>query len=53
MDLENIQRAGILIAREACALNTDFKNQLFTIDKKKFLATNSCIYAKMIELLKL
>jgi len=45
--------AGMLIAREAGAVVTDFSNQLFTIDQKEILATNGKIHGEMLEVLKL
>ena len=43
--------AGILIAREAGAVVTDFANQPFTLDKKEILATNGKIHDQMLSLL--
>ncbi len=44
--------AGVLIAREAGAIVTDFSGADFTIDKKEILATNGKIHKKMTSLLK-
>ncbi len=43
--------AGILIAREAGAVITDFSNRPFTIEKKEIVATNGHIHHEMLEIL--
>ena len=45
--------AGELIAREAGAVVTDFKNNPFSVDMKEILATNGKIHESMLFLLKL
>jgi myo-inositol-1(or 4)-monophosphatase len=45
--------AGMLIAREAGAVVTDFFNNPFTIDKKEILATNGRIHDEMLSLLEI
>jgi myo-inositol-1(or 4)-monophosphatase len=45
--------AGVVIAREAGALVTDFSGNSFEIDKKEILTTNGKIHNKMILLLEL
>ncbi len=45
--------AGMLIAQEAGAAITDFKNKPFSIDKDEILATNGKIHNKMISLLEI
>ncbi len=44
--------AGVLIAKEAGAIVTDFSGGDFSIEKKEILATNGKIHKKMISLLK-
>ncbi len=43
--------AGMLIAKEAGAMVTDFSNKPFAVDKKEILATNSKIHKEMLSLL--
>lgn len=43
--------AGVLIAREAGAMVTDFSNKPFTIYKKEIIATNGRIHKEMLSLL--
>jgi myo-inositol-1(or 4)-monophosphatase len=45
--------AGMLVAREAGAVVTDFSNHHFTVDKKEILATNGRIHEAMLLLLEL
>jgi len=45
--------AGVLIAREAGAIVTDFSNQHFTVDQKEILATNGKIHEELLEILKI
>jgi len=45
--------AGVLIAREAGAVVTDFSNRPFTVDNKKLLVTNGKIHREMLSLLEL
>ena len=45
--------AGMLIASEAGAVITDFKNRPFTLDQKEILATNGHIHEEMLSLLEL
>lgn len=45
--------AGVLIAREAGAIVTDFSNQPFTVDQKEILATNGKIHEELLEILKI
>jgi myo-inositol-1(or 4)-monophosphatase len=45
--------AGMLIAREAGAIITDFSNRPYTVDKKEILATNGKIHKEMLSLLEL
>jgi len=44
--------AGMLVAREAGAVVTDFSNNSFTIGKKEILATNGMIHDEMLSLMK-
>jgi myo-inositol-1(or 4)-monophosphatase len=43
--------AGLLIVQEAAGKVTDFKDQLYNIDKKQIMATNGYIHAEMQTLL--
>ncbi len=43
--------AGIVIAKEAGAVITDFKNGAYSVDKKELLATNGKIHNEMLLLL--
>ena len=45
--------AGVLIAREAGAVVTDFANNPYTIDQPQILATNGRIHDQMIQLMEL
>ena len=45
--------AGVLIAKEAGAVITDFPNKSFAVDKNEILATNGKIHKEMLALLKL
>lgn len=45
--------AGILIAREAGAVVTDFSNNPYTVNHNELLATNGKIHQKMLSLLEL
>ncbi len=45
--------AGMLIAKEAGAVVTDFSNRPFTLDNREILATNGCIHTEMLSLLEI
>ncbi len=45
--------AGILIAREAGAIITDFSNASYSLDKSELLATNGLIHKEMLSLLEI
>ncbi len=45
--------AGLIIAREAGALVTDFSGNQFDVNKKEILATNGMIHQEMIKLLEI
>lgn len=45
--------AGVLIAKEAGAVVTDFSNNPFTIDKKEILATNGNIHKEILSLMEI
>jgi myo-inositol-1(or 4)-monophosphatase len=45
--------AGLLIAKEAGAMVTDFSNHPYSVDMKEILATNGKIHQKMLSLLEL
>ena len=45
--------AGVLIAREAGAVVTDFSDRPFGLEKNEILATNGRIHAEMLELMRI
>lgn len=45
--------AGVLIAKEAGAIVTDFSNNPFTIEKKEILAANPFIHHELLSILKI